>query len=138
MREDDELPDDDADVRDVYLKLCPCREVLDMVANKWTALAIGAMEARPMRFGELRRRLQGISQKMLTQTLRTLERDGLIDRTVYPTVPLRVEYALTDLGRSVVGPLRALRDWSEANIRTIERRRTAYDTRAAAEPQPVS
>ncbi|WP_199439590.1 winged helix-turn-helix transcriptional regulator [Umezawaea beigongshangensis] len=108
-----------------------------MLANKWTALAVGEMESGPKRFGELRRKLEGISQKMLTQTLRTLERDGLVARTVYPTVPLRVEYALTDLGRSVTEPLRALRTWSVANIRSIEAARTDYDENATREPSPV-
>jgi DNA-binding HxlR family transcriptional regulator len=128
---------DAEDVHDVYLKQCPCRGVLDMLANKWTALAVGEMESGPKRFGELRRRLEGISQKMLTQTLRALERDGLVARTVYPTVPLRVEYALTDLGRSVTEPLRALRTWSVVNIRSIEAARADYDENATREPAPI-
>src|ERR1044072_3659076 len=82
------------DVRDVYLRNCPCREVLDLLANKWTALAIGALEDGPRRFGELRRRLEGVSQKMLTPNLRELERDGLFTRTVYPVVPPRAGYEL--------------------------------------------
>jgi DNA-binding HxlR family transcriptional regulator len=125
------------DIRDVYLKQCPCREVLDMVASKWTALAIGALEDGPQRFGEVRRKVEGITQKMLTQTLRTLTRDGLITRTVYPTVPLRVDYELTPLGRSLVAPLRALRDWSEHNIDLIESARVEYDVTADAETVPV-
>jgi DNA-binding HxlR family transcriptional regulator len=123
--------------RDVYLKQCPCREVLDMVASKWTALAIGALEGGPRRFGEIRRHIEGITQKMLTQTLRTLTRDGLVTRTVYPTVPLRVEYELTPLGRSLVLPLRTLREWSEHHIDLIESARADYDVTAAAEPIPV-
>jgi len=125
------------DERDVYLRNCPCREVLDLLANKWTALAIGALEDGPRRFGELRRKLEGVSQKMLTQTLRELERDGLVSRTVYPVVPLRVDYALTDLGRGVAEPLSAIRRWSEENILHVERARVAYAERAAAEPVPV-
>ncbi|MFC3893568.1 winged helix-turn-helix transcriptional regulator [Lentzea rhizosphaerae] len=111
--------------------MCPCRDLLDMVASKWTALAIGALEDGPMRFGELKRRLDGISQKMLTQTLRTLERDGLVTRTVYPSVPLRVEYELTSLGRSVTEPLAALRSWAQRNYESVAEARETFD---AAEP----
>jgi DNA-binding HxlR family transcriptional regulator len=124
-------------VRDVYLSNCPCRQVLDMLADKWTALVIGALEDGPRRFGQLRVRLEGVSQKMLTQTLRGLERDGLVTRTVYPTMPLRVEYSLTDIGRSATQPLAALRAWSQQHYDDIERARSAYDDRVAAEPQPV-
>lgn len=109
---------------DVYSAQCPCRDVLDLLANKWSALAIGALEERPHRFGELQRRLQTISPKVLTQTLRRLEDHGFVDRTVYPEVPLHVEYALTDLGRGVAEPLAALRSWVEENldhIRVAER-----------------
>ncbi len=118
------------DPRDVYLRNCPCRGVLDLLANKWTALAIGALEDGPRRFGELRRRLEGVSQKMLTQTLRDLERDGLLTRTVYPVVPLRVDYELTDLGHSVAEPLAAIRRWSEVNIGRVLDSRAAYAARA--------
>ncbi|WNV91851.1 helix-turn-helix domain-containing protein [Umezawaea sp. Da 62-37] len=106
-----------------------------MVASKWTALAIGALEDGPRRFGEVRRKLEGITQKMLTQTLRTLARDGLITRTVYPTVPMRVDYELTALGRSLVVPLRVLREWSVENIDVIEAARVAHD--AAVEVEGV-
>lgn len=114
------------DKRDVYARSCPCRGVLDLVASKWSALVIGALEAGPMRFGALRRRIEGVTQKMLTQTLRELERDGLVVRTVYPTVPPAVEYALTKLGRSVAGPLAAIRDWSERNLDEIQAAREDY------------
>ncbi len=124
--------------RDVYLNNCPCRDVLDLLANKWTALAIGALEDGPRRFGELRRRLGGISQKMLTQTLRELERDGIVSRTVYPVVPMRVDYALTGLGRSVVEPLAAIRRWSEDNIQYVHEARISYAEKAAAPLVPVS
>ncbi|MCS7482627.1 winged helix-turn-helix transcriptional regulator [Umezawaea endophytica] len=108
-----------------------------MVASKWTALTIGALEDGPQRFGEVRRKVEGITQKMLTQTLRTLTRDGLITRTVYPTVPLRVDYELTPLGRSLVAPLRALRDWSEHHIDLIQSARVEYDVTADVETVPV-
>ncbi|GHE09555.1 cinnamoyl ester hydrolase [Streptomyces alanosinicus] len=101
---------------DVYAAQCPCRALLDLLANKWSALAIGALEDGPQRFGELQRTLQGVSPKVLTQTLRRLEDFGILDRTVYPAVPLHVEYALTDLGKSAAIPLNALRTWVEDNL----------------------
>ncbi|GAA4663106.1 MULTISPECIES: winged helix-turn-helix transcriptional regulator [Amycolatopsis] len=104
------------DHHDVYSAQCPCREVLDLLANKWSALAIGALEEGPLRFGELQRRLQGVSPKVLTQTLRRLEEHGFVERTVYPAVPLHVEYSLTEPGQSVAEPLAALRSWVESNL----------------------
>ncbi|GGU80222.1 cinnamoyl ester hydrolase [Streptomyces albospinus] len=101
---------------DVYAAQCPCRAMLDLLANKWSALAIGALEDGPQRFGALQRLLQGVSPKVLTQTLRRLEDAGLVDRTVYPAVPLHVEYALTALGHSAAVPLGLLRTWVEENI----------------------
>lgn len=101
---------------DVYAAQCPCRALLDLLANKWSALAIGALEEGPQRFGALQRRLQGVSPKVLTHTLRRLEDFGLVDRTVYPAVPLHVEYALTALGKSAAVPLNLLRTWVETNI----------------------
>lgn len=101
---------------DVYDAQCPCRGVLDLLADKWSALAIGALESRPLRFGELKKRLVGISPKVLTATLRRLEDRGLLTREVFAEVPVRVEYALTDLGVDAGLPLRGLRDWVEANI----------------------
>ncbi|MFF5585462.1 winged helix-turn-helix transcriptional regulator [Streptomyces hygroscopicus] len=104
------------DHHDVYEAQCPCRGMLDLLANKWSALAIGALEEGPLRFGALQRRLQGISPKVLTQTLRRLEGAGLIDRTVYPAVPLHVEYELSPLGHSASVPLKNLRLWVEENV----------------------
>lgn len=89
--------------------------MLDLLAQRWTALAIGALDEGPQRFGQLRQRLEGISPKTLTQTLRRLEDKDLVVRTVYAEVPARVEYTLTPLGRSAGEPLRALRTWVEAN-----------------------
>jgi DNA-binding HxlR family transcriptional regulator len=119
---------------DIYLRSCPCRDVLDLLANKWTALVLGALSRRPHRFGELRRAVDGISQKMLTQNLRALERDGLVTRTVYPTTPPTVEYALTDLGSGASALLMAVSDWSIANFDRILASRETYDTRVI---QPV-
>ncbi|WP_055590356.1 winged helix-turn-helix transcriptional regulator [Peterkaempfera griseoplana] len=122
---------------DAYLAACPSRQILDVLANKWTMLAMGALSGGTLRFGELRRRLDGITQKMLTQTLRTLERDGLVTRTVYPTIPPRVEYAATGLGESVTALMHAVRVWSEENIDAVLDARDAYDARAAQEVRPV-
>jgi DNA-binding HxlR family transcriptional regulator len=100
----------------VYLMNCPCRPVLDLLADKWSALALGALADGPVRFGEIRRRLEGISPKVLTGVLRRLEKNGLVERTIYPEVPLRVEYELTELGADANEPLAALRTWVERNI----------------------
>ncbi|MGW6724548.1 winged helix-turn-helix transcriptional regulator [Nocardia sp. NPDC055029] len=108
---------------DVYSAKCPTREVLDHIAGKWTVLIVDALADGTLRYTDLRRRIDGISQKMLTQTLRQLERDGFVARTVYPTVPPRVEYTLTDLGRSLCEPIAALREWVETNINRIEKAR---------------
>ncbi|MFD0783668.1 winged helix-turn-helix transcriptional regulator [Micromonospora azadirachtae] len=109
-------PVDGCGPRDVYSAACPCRDMLDLLANKWSALALGALENGPQRFGAIRTRLQGVSPKVLTHTLRRLEEHGLVDRTVYPSVPLHVEYSLTPLGRDACGPLALLRGWVEENI----------------------
>jgi DNA-binding HxlR family transcriptional regulator len=101
---------------DVYDASCPCRQMLDLLANKWSVLALGALENGPQRFGALRIRLDGVSPKVLTATLRRLEEHGLIDRTVYPAVPLHVEYSLTPLGRDACEPLASLRSWVVDNI----------------------
>ncbi|WP_248959050.1 winged helix-turn-helix transcriptional regulator [Sphaerisporangium perillae] len=93
--------------------------MLYLLANKWSTLIIGALEEQPHRFGELQSRLQGVSPKVLTQTLRKLEDFGFVDRTIYPEVPLHVEYALTDIGRGVATPLAALRNWIEVNLDKI-------------------
>ncbi len=102
--------------RDAYVAQCPCRVLLDVLANKWSALAIGALENGPMRFGVLQQRLEGVSPKVLTASLRRLEQFGLVDRTVYPQVPLRVEYSLTALGVSAATPLTQLRIWAEEHV----------------------
>ncbi|MFI6444054.1 winged helix-turn-helix transcriptional regulator [Kitasatospora sp. NPDC050543] len=125
-------------ITDVYLRECASRTVLQVLANKWTFLLVAALRDGPMRFGVLMRRADGITQKSLTQTLRTLEREGLLTRTVYPTIPPRVEYDLTDLGRNVAALLGQINDWSEAHLPEILAAREAYDVQAAQEPQPVS
>jgi DNA-binding HxlR family transcriptional regulator len=92
--------------------------MLDLLANKWSALIIGVLEAGPMRFGRIKSALQGVSPKVLTSSLRRLEDHGLLTRTVYPEVPLHVEYRLTALGASAAAPLAQLRDWVEDNVGT--------------------
>lgn len=110
-----------------YAYNCPTRQVLDLIADKWTVLIIGLLEGDPRRFSELRRAIEGISQKMLTQTLRRLERDGIVTRTVYAEVPPRVEYELTPLGKTLCVPITAIRDWAGTHIDAIQAAQTAYD-----------
>jgi DNA-binding HxlR family transcriptional regulator len=116
----------------VYADTCPTRHVLDLIGDKWATLIVGLLEERPQRFAALHRQIGGISQKMLTQTLRRLERDGLVQRTVYAEVPPRVEYALTPLGQTLCAPLAALRAWAEANIGAVQAAQRRYDRSAAA------
>jgi DNA-binding HxlR family transcriptional regulator len=115
---------------DVLKQQCPTRQVLSRIADKWTMLVITLLaEEEMLRFSELRRQIEGISQKMLTQTLRGLERDGLVTRTVYPTVPVTVEYRLTDLGRSLGETVGAIQSWAYSNMDEIEAARERYDIR---------
>ncbi|TCP35894.1 helix-turn-helix domain-containing protein [Sphingomonas sp. BK235] len=112
-----------------------CRKlsgVLTIVGDKWTVMIVMVLMGQPRRFNELKRTIGGISQQMLTRTLKALERDGMVSRTVRPTVPPQVEYALTDLGMSLAQPLQALGIWASAHLVEIEGHRHAYDTRAAA------
>ncbi|MFC3076446.1 winged helix-turn-helix transcriptional regulator [Shinella pollutisoli] len=106
---------------------CPVRDVLDSVGGKWTSLMIMGLAEGPRRFSQLRRFIPDISQRMLTQTLRDLQRDGYITRTVYPTKPPSVEYRLTPLGRSFLALLRSLVRWSAENHAAIRAARRAYD-----------
>jgi len=108
---------------------CPLRDILDRVGDKWSVLVVILLGDGKMRFSDLRRAIEGISQRMLTQTLRQLERDGLVSRTVYPSVPVRVEYELTALGRTLIEPLSALAGWAETNREEILANRVAYDSR---------
>ncbi|MFF9095738.1 winged helix-turn-helix transcriptional regulator [Streptomyces sp. NPDC014802] len=107
---------------------CPVREVLDRVAGKWSVQILVAAAHGPIRFTELERGIEGISRRMLTLTLRQLERDGLVTRTVHPTVPPRVEYALTPVARELHETLQRLTDWAERNRQYIAEARAAYDT----------
>jgi DNA-binding HxlR family transcriptional regulator len=106
----------------------PVREILDRVGDKWSLLIIGMLAEHPMRFSELLRSVDGISQRMLTLTVRHLERDGLVTRTAYAEVPPRVEYALTELGKTLLEPALALAAWVSANHLVIAENRAAFDT----------
>ena len=102
---------------------CPSRLVLERIADKWTALVIQILARGTMRYAELQRAIGGISQKMLTQTLRSLERDGLVQRTVHPVVPPKVESSLTRLGRTLIDPLQGLCRWSEKHLAELQANR---------------
>jgi DNA-binding HxlR family transcriptional regulator len=112
---------------DMMNAACPTRQVLDRIADKWTMLVISALEDGTLRFSELRRQIDGITQKMLTQTLRALERDGLVRREAFATVPVTVEYSLTGLGASLCQVIEDLRTWAYANAGHLNAARQTYD-----------
>ena len=114
---------------DPYQRDCPSRRLLDRIGDRWTVLIVGALDTGPQRFTEIAAQVEGISQKMLTQTLRSLERDGFVKRTAYPVVPPHVEYELTELGRSLQDPLHALERWAVENMDAVAARQGAYDLR---------
>lgn len=105
--------------------------ILSRVGDKWTVLVVEFLGQGPMRFNELRRMIGGISQKMLTTTLRGLERDGFVTRTVFPTIPPRVDHELTDLGRELLVPVHALGEWARQNTDRVAQARSRYDARQA-------
>jgi DNA-binding HxlR family transcriptional regulator len=107
---------------------CPTREVLDRIGDRWTVLTVAALGDGPLRFSQIEKIVSGISQKMLTQTLRGLERDGLVLRTVYPEVPPRVVYELTAEGKTLMAPLAALQEWAIEHIDGVLEARRSYDT----------
>jgi len=111
-------------------------DVLSRIGDKWSVLVVARLGKGPLRFNELRRTIGGISQRMLTLTLRGLERDGLITRTVFPTIPPRVDYALTPLGRDLLNPVSALGAWAIRNQPKIARAREAFDGNCAASGKP--
>jgi DNA-binding HxlR family transcriptional regulator len=121
--------------RSIITGTVDCRPVTDALArtgDKWTILIVMQLETGPKRFSALRRAISGISQKMLALTLRGLERDGYVSRTVHPTTPPSVEYALTELGHEMVVPVRTLGNWVMANLHRIESARCAFDARQDA------
>jgi len=111
-------------------ELCPPRQALELISDRWSMIVVKALAEGIKRYGELHRGIDGISQKMLTQTLRSLERDGLVRRTVYPVVPPRVEYELTPLGQSLTEPIAAIGAWAEQHMDEILRARREHDERA--------
>ena len=117
---------------DAFLAACPSRQVLDRISDKWVTLILVALAGGPQRYSDLGRIIAGVSQKMLTQTLRTLERDGLISRSVTASVPVRVDYQLTPLGDSLMPAVNAVKSWAEGHIGEIEASRAAYDQKTAA------
>ncbi|MFE3653171.1 winged helix-turn-helix transcriptional regulator [Streptomyces sp. NPDC057579] len=116
---------------DAYLAECPARQLLDRISNKWVSLLVNALADGPQRYSDLSRQLVSVSQKMLTQTLRTLERDGLVERTVTPAVPVRVDYALTPLGKGLLPVMQAIKNWAEDNMDEVLAARTHYDSQTA-------
>ena len=114
------------DAYNAYVAECPSRQVLDALSDKWVTLILTALADAPRRYSELGRAIAGVSQKMLTQTLRMLERDGLVTRTITASVPVRVDYQLTPLGRTLLPVVRAIKDWSETHISEVHAARVAY------------
>lgn len=112
---------------DVYSADCPTRQILDRVGDKWAVLILLLLREEPMRFNRLRRTIEGISQKMLSQVLKSLERDGLIKRRVIATVPVTVEYSITPLGQTLAAAVDPLRDWAEENLKEVLAAQRRYD-----------
>ncbi|MEV4167855.1 helix-turn-helix domain-containing protein [Nonomuraea sp. NPDC049709] len=122
--------DDDYDVRQWDTREdCEVRQILDRIADKWSLLVIALLDCQSLRFTQLRREIDGVSQRMLSVTLRQLERDGLVTRTVHPVVPPRVDYALTPLGRTLHQTIKSLVTWTEEHQAEIAEARAAYDAR---------
>jgi DNA-binding HxlR family transcriptional regulator len=117
---------------DVFKLACPSRQVLDRISDRWTSLVLLALQDGTLRFSELRRKIEGVSQKMLTQTLRALERDGLVSREVFPTVPVTVQYSLTPLGASLLDAVQGIRTWAYSHIDEIDEAREDYDRQSVA------
>ncbi|MFI9827094.1 winged helix-turn-helix transcriptional regulator [Streptomyces sp. NPDC051913] len=113
---------------DAFIKGCPTNQLLDRLSDKWVSLVVSALAGGTMRYSDLGRKIAGVSPKMLTQTLRSLERDGILARTVTPSVPVRVDYELTPLGHSLALLLTAVKDWAETHIDEVHEARDRYDT----------
>jgi DNA-binding HxlR family transcriptional regulator len=112
---------------DAFMADCPSRQLLDRLSDKWVTLVLCALEDEPQRYSQLARTIAGVSQKMLTQTLRSLERDGMLTRTVTATVPVTVTYELTALGRSLLVVFAGLKDWAESHMEEVLEARASYD-----------
>jgi DNA-binding HxlR family transcriptional regulator len=122
--------DEAREAYNAYLAACPTRQLLDALSDKWVTLVLTALADGPQRYSQLARTIAGVSQKMLTQTLRTLERDGMVVRTVTPSVPVRVDYELTALGRDLLPVLRAIKQWAETHMDDVVSARATYDAAA--------
>lgn len=116
---------------DVFAAQCPTRQLLDRIADKWSVLILTTLGDGEMRFNALKRRVSGISQKMLSQTLRSLERDGLVQRSVFATIPVTVSYAITPLGRELLDALRAMIDWAQRRLPQVAEAQRDFDARMA-------
>lgn len=114
-------------VANAYSADCPTRQILDRVGDKWAVLILLLLRAGPVRFNQLRRAIEGISQKMLSQVLKSFERDGLIHRRAIATVPVTVEYSITPLGATLAGAVDPLRDWAERNLKEVLAAQRRYD-----------
>ena len=114
-----------------YAHACPTRMVLDRIADKWAVLVLGLLGDGPVRFNQLRRQIEGISQKMLSQTLKSLERDGLVSRRATPTVPVTVEYSITPLGETLSATVESLRIWAETHMEQVLLSQQQYDAATA-------
>ena len=112
---------------DVFMQECPSREIMQRLGDKWTPLVLLALAGGPQRFSALREGIGAVTPKVLTNTLRNLERDGLVQRTVFAQVPVRVDYELTDLGRELLKPVKALGEWARANTSRINAARERFD-----------
>lgn len=119
------------DMKEQYANECEWREVVGLIGDKWSVLILHTMCHEKLRYSEVQRRVPGISQKVLTATLRQLERDGVVKRTVYPVVPPRVEYELTPLGHSVFDVIESLRAWSIDHLSEVKKARETYDSALA-------
>ncbi|MFF5139527.1 winged helix-turn-helix transcriptional regulator [Streptomyces sp. NPDC013157] len=115
---------------DAFIRACPTNQLLDRISDKWVSLVVCALAPGPMRYSELGRKIAGVSPKMLTQTLRSLERDGILARTVTPSVPVRVDYELTPLGLSLSLLLAGVKEWAETHIEEVHEAREHYDGEA--------
>jgi DNA-binding HxlR family transcriptional regulator len=125
-----QLRQNPAPAYDAYLSTCPARQLVDRISDKWVTLVLPALADGPQRYSDLSRRITGVSQKMLTQTLRSLERDGLLTRHVTPSVPVRVDYELTPLGLSLMPLIRSIKDWAETHMDEVSAARSDYDSAA--------
>ncbi|WP_406051912.1 winged helix-turn-helix transcriptional regulator [Kribbella sp. NBC_00889] len=117
---------------DAFLATCPARQLLDRISDKWVTLILSALADGPLRYSDLSRRIAGVSQKMLTQTLRSLERDGLLSRSVTPSVPVRVDYELTTLGETLMPLIASIKGWAETHMTEVNAARSRFDDVSAS------